>query len=258
MKQLLGLSTAFFASCLLTAIATAGPEALPGGKEMKQVAPAPPPACNWTGFYLGVHVGGQFGHAEDKDLDDYNALDQQWGYSVSGVVAGGQIGYNWQWNWLVLGPEIDVGYMNLDGSGTEPESIHFSGSDTHGHSDSDFYATFRGRIGVAIDQWLFYATGGGIGVNWETRVVDDCNVFPCGPGLTNAHEEDLDWGWTVGGGIERMIGCHWSIKAEYLFYELDDQHFSAANDIFGRTTGVFGWRADDQGHIIRGGLNYKF
>lgn len=255
MKQLLSLTTTVFISCLLAVTAAAGPEALPSGKEMKQVAPAPPPPCNWTGFYLGVHVGGQFGHAEDKDLDDYNALDQQWGYSVSGVVAGGQIGYNWQWQWLVLGPEIDLGYMNLDGSGAEPESIHFSGSDTRGHSESDFYTTFRGRIGVAIDQWLFYATGGGIGVNWETRIVDDCNVFPCGPGLINAHEQDFDWGWTVGGGIERMIGCHWSIKAEYLFYELDDQHFSAQNNFL---NGPFGWHADDQGHIIRGGLNYKF
>lgn len=255
MKQLFSLTTAFFASCLLAVTAAAGPEALPSGEEMKQVAPAPPPSCNWTGFYVGLNVGGQFGHAEDKDLDNYNALDQQWGYSESGVVAGGQIGYNWQWQWLVLGPEIDIGYMNLDGSGVEPESIHFSGSDTRGHSDSDFYATFRGRIGVAIDQWLFYATGGGIGINWDTRVVDDCDVFPCGPGLINAHEEDFDWGWTVGGGIERMFGCHWSIKAEYLFYELDDQHFSALNN-FG--AGPFGWRADVNGHIIRGGLNYKF
>ncbi len=33
-----------------------------------------------------------------------------------GVIAGGQIGYNYQWNWLVLGIEGDLGYMNTDGS----------------------------------------------------------------------------------------------------------------------------------------------
>jgi hypothetical protein len=26
------------------------------------VPPPPPPMCEWTGFYLGLHAGGQFGH----------------------------------------------------------------------------------------------------------------------------------------------------------------------------------------------------
>ena len=117
-------------------------------KESKQVAPQPAPSpCNWTGFYFGVNAGGQFGHSEDKDLDDYNFPDRPWGYNESGFVGGGQIGFNWQWQRLVLGPEIDVGYMNLNGRGIEPGFPQ----DTFGKSDSDFYTTFRGRIGIALD-----------------------------------------------------------------------------------------------------------
>jgi outer membrane immunogenic protein len=257
MKQLTCLT---IASIALALKAFGGPEPLPSGKEMKEVAPAPEPECNWTGFYIGLNVGGQWGHSEDLD-HDYNVgglppgFDKPWGYDESGVVAGGQIGYNFQWNWLVLGVEGDAGYMNLDGRGTEPGS---SGDDTFGRSDSDFYTTIRGRIGFAWGQWLFYGTGGGIGVNYDTAVIDDCNTFPCGPSLIDAHKKEFDWGWTAGGGIEHMISCHWTIRGEYLRYELDDQGFSAPNNIFGRSTGVFGFHGNTEGNIFRAALNYKF
>ena len=131
MKQLICLTILFCACAALALTAVAGPEALPSGKEMKQVAPAPLPECNWTGFYIGLNVGGQFGHSENKDLDDYWFDNKPWGYDESGVVAGGQVGYNFQWNWLVLGIEAEGGYMNLDGRGVEP------GSPPRGHREVD-------------------------------------------------------------------------------------------------------------------------
>ena len=131
------------------------------------------------------------------------------------------------------------------------------GGDTHGESDGDFYTTLRGRVGVTLDWqgcWLIYGTGGAIGVNYTTRVIDDCVTGACGPDLLDGRRTDFDWGYTVGGGIERMIGTHWSIKAEYLYYGLDDQSFTA-RDSGGST---LNWRAETEGHIVRAGLNYKF
>src|ERR1700736_5660204 len=46
----------------------------------------------WTGFYLGLHGAGQFGHSEDKDLDSFNFGSPKWGYSEDGFVVSGQIG----------------------------------------------------------------------------------------------------------------------------------------------------------------------
>jgi outer membrane immunogenic protein len=254
MKSLTRLFIAFWACNALALIAYAGPESLPSGKEMKEVAPAPPPPCDWTGFYIGINAGGQFGHSEDKDLDDFNNPDKPWGYSESGFVGGGQIGYNFQWRWLVVGPEIDLGYMNMDGNGVEPSSV---GDNTRGFSNSDFYTTFRGRIGVALDCWLFYATGGGIGVNYDTRVFD--NDISLGLGELSAHKQNFDWGYTLGGGIERRLGRRWSIKVEYLYFDLGDQTFSAPFILVrGGQLGPFGWRADTEGHIVRAGLNFHF
>jgi outer membrane immunogenic protein len=258
MRQLSRLTILFCACAAMALTVVAGPEPLPSGKEMKQVAPAPLPECNWTGFYLGLNVGGQFGHSEDRDRDGYSTADpgNKWGYDESGVIAGGQVGYNYQWNWLVLGIEADGGYMNLDGRGVSKYDARVFGSDTHGETDSDFYTTIRGRLGFAFGHWLFYATGGGIGVNYETRVIDDCDVSPCGDNLIDAHKTEFNWGWTGGGGVEYMFNCHWTAKAEYLRYELDDQNFSGVAVFGGGTfhfTGI-----GTAGNIIRAGLNYKF
>lgn len=281
MKQAfcLGIPTILCATLAFTAVA--GPEELPSGKEMKEVAPVSLPACDWSGFYVGVNVGGQFGHSEDLDRDynvDFAGIlpDKPWGYSESGVVAGGEFGYNWQWKCLVIGPEFDLGYMDLEGRGTEPGS---PGGDTRGESDSDFFTTFRGRVGIAFDKWLFYGTGGAIGVNYTTRVIDDCVTTPCGPATVDARTTNFDWGYVVGGGVERRLGCHWSIKVEYLFFNLGDESFSG--DVFSsiggapvfksnRQTGAgtggalfptgtsASFRGETEGHIVRGGLNYRF
>jgi len=255
MKQLIRLTILFCACAGLALTTWAGPES--SGKEMKQVAPAPP-ECNWTGFYIGLNVGGQWGHSEDKDFD-YNfgvpngfEGPKPWGYDESGVIAGGQVGYNYQWNWLVLGIEGDLGYMNLDGRGTEPGS---PGGDTFGKTDSDFYTTVRGRLGFARGHWLFYGTGGWIGVNQETKVIDDCSTEPCGSDLINAGGTDFRSGWTAGGGIEYMIGCHWTVRAEYLRFQLDDHDFSANS----AQDGPFHFKAPGtEGNIVRAALNYKF
>lgn len=261
----------------------AGPEELPNPQEMKEVAPSPLPERNWSGLYFGLNAGGQFGHSEDLDRDynvDFDGVgpDKPWGYSESGVAAGGQIGYNLQWHHLVLGPEVDVGYMNLHGRGAEPGS---PGGDTIGQSDSDLFTTLRGRIGISFDKWLFYGTGGAIGVHYVTRVIDDCFTSPCGAGLIDDRRTHFDWGYTVGGGIERKLGHHWSIKAEYLFFNLADVNFSAPTFIAftglaptgttNRQAGVAGnsatvfptgvsspFRAETEGHIVRLGLNYNF
>src|SRR5581483_1474502 len=128
-------------------------------KDMKQVAPVPPPECNWTGFYIGIHGGGQWGHSEARDDDGYYSnTGNTFGFDQSGAVVGGQLGYNWQWKWLVLGPEVDLGYMDIDGSGVAGYDRANFDSDTKVSNESDFYMTARGRLGFALDKWLFYAT----------------------------------------------------------------------------------------------------
>lgn len=241
MKQVKIVSTVVAGMvCALTAVA--GTNTLRDFKDVKEVVsePAPTPGCDWTGVYVGVHSGGQFGHSSTDDF----VTGRNFGYDESGFNGGLQLGYNYQWKWLVIGPEFDLGYMNLEGSGDEPR---FSG--VHGETDSDFYTTMRGRVGVRLDChgcWLIYATGGAIGLNYTTRFHVDPNFF-------DSRGNGFNWGYTVGGGVERKIGKHWSVKLEYLYFSLNDQSFGepVANV-------PVNFHADTFGHIIRAGLNYQF
>src|SRR5260370_8763085 len=67
MKQLIRLTILFCACAALALTVVAGPEPLPSGKEMKQVAPAPP-ECDytWTGFYFGGNAGYGWGNADTR------------------------------------------------------------------------------------------------------------------------------------------------------------------------------------------------
>ena len=151
---------------------------------------------------------------------------------------------------------IDIGYMDLDGSGTEPQPARLAAGVGTGSSESDFYTTLRGRVGYALDwngNWLLYVTGGAIGVNYHTRfkAVED-NI--CG---IDASRTDFDWGYTVGGGIERRLGCHWSIKAEYLYVDVGDDS-KIANPVPTIPTFTTRYNWDHQFHTVTAGLNFKF
>jgi outer membrane immunogenic protein len=241
MKRIIRVALVCGVDAILAALAVAGP-VTSSEKEMKEVAPAPPRAlCEWTGFYVGVHAGGELGHSETHDF----TTGRRFGYGESGFNGGMQLGYNYQWRWLVIGPEFDVGYMDLQGSGNEPGF----GNLVHAETDSDFYTTLRGRVGVTLNChgcWLIYGTGGAIGVNYTTR-------FHVDPNFLDARTNNFDWGYTVGGGIERKLTPRWSVKVEYLYFSVDEQSFSAtASNV------KADFNAETTGHIIRAGLNYKF
>ena len=82
------------------------------------------------------------------------------------------------------------------------------------------------------------------------------NTGPCGGGLIDAGRTEFTSGWTGGGGIEYMIGCHWTIRGEYLRFKLDDHSFDSLDE-FG--AGPFHFKAPGtEGNIVRAALNYKF
>jgi outer membrane immunogenic protein len=204
------------------------------------------------GFYFGVILGVQVGSSKDTTGSlGYNADNQGWNYGESGFIGGAEFGYRYPWLGLDIGPEIELGYLGMGGSGVQPVS---PGSDTLGKSSSDFYMALRARVGLDVRHYLIFATGGAIGVNYETQVVDACSVAPCGGSTVDANQKGIAWGYTFGGGVEHSFWKNWSVKVEYLYFNLGSQSFSGSTNL-----GVqYDWTGQTSGHIVRGGLNYHF
>lgn len=244
MKKLtltLGLLIAF---CLTN---YAGSESY-SGKEMKQVAPAPPPCPNWTGFYVGVFGGYKFSSV-DTDLHLTGAWESTFpeGAAVvedhqpdnldnSGGELGGVIGYNFQWNNWVLGLEAAGGYLwardskatgVFDNIPNDPVDAYNVDNAFRTH----YLFTFGPRIGYAFCRWLPYVTGGlAVGdLDYEWRLA---NIGAISSGLFDYHEGDrkseTNAGWMVGGGLEYALTDRWHLRAQYQFIDLGSVEFDTA------------------------------
>jgi hypothetical protein len=67
-----------------------------------------PARFDWCGVYIGVHGGGALGLVDVGDL--YGASLYGDTVRTPGVLAGGQLGYNWQRGALVYGLEADLSW----------------------------------------------------------------------------------------------------------------------------------------------------
>lgn len=261
-----------FAGGALVTTAVAGTE-MYSGKESKAVAPAPLPECDfsWTGFYFGGNAGYGWGHA-DTDFDPrpnaatFIALEPTTlEPDPGGFIGGGQLGYNWQWNkWLVLGAETDFQGTDIEGHQTTSPIFDITGAPNApgsflaAHERIQWLGTVRGRIGIApICRLLIYGTGGFAYGNVDYSANTNFNTGTTYP----VDFTDTKTGWTAGGGIEYALTNHWTVRAEYLHYDLGDAGRTQNELIGGVPQGppfFVHYNFDTSGEIVRGGFNFKF
>ena len=66
-------------------------------------------------------------------------------------------------------------------------------------------------------------------------------------------------GYTVGAGIEHAFASNWTVKGEYIYYDFRDETVNVAVVPGGGGGGTgYNRRFENDGHIVRAGLNYKF
>jgi len=234
-------------------------------------APPPPaPVFSWTGWYVGVNLGGSFGKAADTStFGAPTTVFSSTSSRLDGVIGGGQIGYNWQANsnWL-LGLEADIQGSSERGTATTSAGVAgfcgvvalFPCTTTGTLVDQEklpWFGTVRGRIGVlASPTWLFYATGGlayGEIRSSETLTAAAGGPFPAGA-FANSFSTNRA-GWTVGGGVEGVISGNWTAKLEYLYMD-----YGTINNSF---VGVapftpFNLSTHVTDNVVRAGINYHF
>jgi outer membrane immunogenic protein len=258
------------------------------------VAPAPPPAPSWTGFYIGVHAGAAWQSGSDWNFFDPNGtffpITLPATGNALGAVGGIQGGYNWQFApaWVV-GIEGDISWSSLsDGRAisnffVNPQAatvlsnggaIGIAGNppvtcppcSVQMSANTEWLSSVRGRLGfIGWGNTLFYATGGAAWANIEyAATFTGGSLFFNTQGNTSFNTTKA--GWVVGGGAEWMATSNILIRAEYLFYDISNGNVRATAPIcttnFGPTAcaivpHVYTW-SNYNVQVARVALSYRF
>ena len=236
------------------------------GPSYKPVKAAPKAASyDWTGFYIGSHLGYATGYsrwsATEPGLSDFTlagSLDLFKGFDgfkgTGSYYVGLHGGYNYMFpSRLLIGVEADASF---------PSNIHGIGiisSDLTGVATYEemvqWSSTVRARIGYAPGHWLFYATGG---LAWtydqftRTQVIGSIDPTSVGPSAGTVEPKFIvgHRGWAAGGGIELALTSKWSARLEYLYTQFGwrDVYFPATPEAFDSSLSV---------QSIRLGFNYR-
>lgn len=236
-----------------------------GVMPLKAPAMAAPAGFNWSGFYIGGHIGwGWEAHSTDSYLSS-GAFEGTTNFNDNGFFGGGQIGYNWVFssNWL-LGIEFD-------GSPTAINT-NVTGCSTTGCANSsistDAFGTGRGRLGYVLNNMLFYGTGGWAWSDSHTDRTVTCisgtTAATACPGgsitsaLTGQTSSASGWqsGWSAGGGIEWAFAPRLTAKVEYMHLQLDNitRSFSYPGFAAATRTNV----GSDSIDTVKLGVNFLF
>jgi outer membrane immunogenic protein len=266
-----------------------------------KAADVSPAAYDWSGFYLGLNAGAAFNNSEVTHDFNYTGPDVDGGGSAREInnllddvdanltsdesvfTGGALIGYNWQHDSLVFGIEADMNYAGFGNDATSIISDQLNelgrllGDPGAGEEDlygtartsfgADWFATLRGRVGFAADNFLFYGTGGLAYGKMEASVKIDATELEDDDPESNRYytgsTDATNWGWTVGAGMEYGID-NWSLGIEYLYVDLGSADWrtnlgETVNDDEGQLVGIKGkGDVDYQFSVVRATAKIRF
>ena len=222
MAKIALLGTTALATVMVVGAAEAAD--MPTKAPMAPVYAAP---FNWTGFYIGAHVGAGW---STKEWSLASSGEVFANYNLNGFLGGGQIGYNWQSGWAVFGVEADASWTDIKGNAF---CVEFQCS-----SKIDALGTIAARFGGAVDHALVYVKGGGAWVHDKHTLSSDSESFS---------DSKTRWGWTIGTGVEYAFAPNWSGKVEYNFLDFGKGTFFDGDAGIRQTV-----------HTVKFGINYHF
>jgi outer membrane immunogenic protein len=193
------------------------------------------PIYNWTGFYIGGHVGGAF-----SGNNNFNGLTT--GNNDNGRFLGGLQGgadYQFAPNWLV-GIEAEYSWLGNNNNGVIfPGAVVFN-------NNQRALGSVTGRVGYTWGPGLLYVKGG------YAFADNNDSLTTAGAATPFAFDHGHDNGYTVGAGLEYMFAQNWSAKVEYQYYNFGNSRFVTPVGLV-----PFGsFRTDD--NTVKAGINYHF
>lgn len=218
---------------------------------------APPPAAvvwSWAGPYIGINAGVARHRSKFFDLGDpgccqlaFPAGGPFYTANKSGLMAGVQAGYNWQFGNVVFGVEADGNWV--DGKSRAIVTSPFGGGAQFTvNTDLDWYASVRGRFGFAFSRALVYVTGG---VAWA-QVSNDWG-FVVFPQPRFNYKETRATG-IIGGGVEYMLTQNLLARVEGFYANFGTSPIATVNGFGGNYLSNFTHTLA----VVRGGVSWKW
>jgi outer membrane immunogenic protein len=192
-----------------------------------------PKSRNWDAFYVGLNAGHIRANARWTDQFGFTTGD----FSNEGTSLGFTVGKNWQSGLWVYGVEGDLARSILRAE--VPAFVCFP---LNCQSELTSLATLRGRIGFLLSpDILVFGTAGLAAGNLRHG------------NFLFASANNTALGYAAGAGVEARVSQNWTLKAEYIFVDLDGGEacgtaicfVSIQNDKF-------------NAHAFRVGLNWHF
>lgn len=210
------------------------------GKVPVQVVPVA--AVNWTGVYVGGHLGYAQSRAKlgDPTTPGITATD-----TLKGFLGGGQIGFNYQMNSWVLGVEADFSGSNADATQTVINTA--TNNADRATEKLRWTSLVTARVGYALDRALLYVRGGAAFGGFRFDAQD---LVTGGAASSNYNQA----GWTVGAGVEYALNANWSVRAGYDYLAFGNKTLTLT-DSTGATTQV---TVKQDVHQFKSGVNYRF
>lgn len=253
------------------------------------LAPAPTKApvmaagYDWTGVYLGGHVGGgwQSGSVNDPSaytnmlgccflLNNFNGPTAIPTINGSSFIGGAQIGTMYQIGRLVVGADFDWSTASMNGSGAArflPGAFAAATStDTYGLK-TNWTASSTATIGLARDRWMLYSKAG---VAWENVRYSlgitgtTANFNPNLPFAFASSGTSTVTGWTVGAGGKWAFMDNWFVNVEYDYMDFGTHSASLPGTVTGasvtaaQAAQTFTPSYRQNISEVKAGLNYKF
>jgi outer membrane immunogenic protein len=253
--------------CVATAALLAGLAQTASAADLPfKAAPAVAPAgYDWSGLYVGGHVGGGWSSNDFSDpalgiIGTLLGVPAVQTTNSSGFLGGIQGGWNYQIGRLVVGTEVDLSWADINGTSSTSFAPLIAPGTSFNRSltaNTDWTGSATVRLGYARDHWMFYSKGGAAFAhtaytdNWTATAGAVTVPFFAGTGAQTRV------GWTLGTGVEWAFLNNWSAKLEYDYMDFGSKTVPI-NGSVGPIPLSFSVVNSQAISEVKLGLNYRF
>jgi outer membrane immunogenic protein len=218
---------------------------------VKKAPPRPPaPVWSWSGLYIGGNFGGGWAQSDWFEDGTFGSPGfQDASFRATGVMGGGQIGFDYQSGWAVFGIQADADVADLHGAQQNCFFVVSGGLPQSCVATIKSVGTVTGRVGVAVDRTLLYVIGG---YAWEHAGFEN----PAPIVSENNFASETRGGWTLGAGLEYALAGNWSafVQYNYMGFGTRDLLFVGSPP----STPSFTEDVRVNINVVKVGINYRF